>query len=363
MSTLYAVILAGGSGTRFWPASRHSHPKQLLAVAPGDTRPLIRAVVERLAPLCPTERMWVATGAHLLEGTRAALPMLASGAFLGEPRAKNTAPAIAWATMKVAQRSPDAIVAVVPSDQHIVNEEAFRQDMVKAVAQAREGYITTLGIAPTHPETGYGYIERGAEGGGGSWAVKRFVEKPNRETAEAYLASGNYYWNSGIFVYRAGVMLDALQKHAPALRKGVANIDAEAANGPEAEAAAVARFFEECESISIDYAVMERQRGLRMIPCAAGWSDLGSWQAVWELSAKDSNGNASNRPAVFVDCNDNLVFDLDGESCPADAIALVGVQNLCVVRSRGSIMVLPRDRTQDVRKVVEALRQSQPDVL
>ncbi len=365
MSSPFTVILAGGSGTRFWPASRRSVPKQLLAVAPNDTRPLITAVVERLAPLCPTDHTLVATGVHLLAGTRAALPMLPADAFLGEPEAKNTAPAIAWATVKVAQRDPRGVIAVVPSDQHIVDEEAFQRDMRRAFEQARAGHITTLGISPTHPETGYGYLERGAATEGGAWEVSRFVEKPGRKTAEQYLESGNYFWNSGIFVYRADVMLEALERHTPDLRRGVDAVAGAAAQGPEAEARAVQRFFAECTSISIDYAVMEREQGLRMVPCAAGWSDLGSWQAVWELSRKDASGNASNRATVLVDSSNNLIFDLDGAALSGEpnAIALVGVANLCVVRSRGSLLVLPRERTQDVRQVVEALRMHQPEVL
>lgn len=363
----YAVILAGGSGTRFWPASRRSKPKQLLAVAPGDSRCLLAAVVERLSPLCSPNRVFVSTGQHLLDATRTALPQLPKAAFLGEPLARNTAPCIAWATMKVAQRDPRAVVIVVPSDQHITDEPAFLEALRHAVGQAQLGHIATLGIKPTRPETGYGYLQRAHSVGETAYAVKRFVEKPDRETAQRYLDSCEYYWNSGIFVYRADVMLDALGRHKPALRAGVDTIARATKDGPSAEVKATEEFFQTCEAVSIDYAVMEKENDLRMVACDAGWSDLGSWQTIWELADKWEGQNASNRPALFVDAHNNLVFDLDnlqtGGKPSSDAIALVGVSDLCVIRSGGSLLVIPRDRTQDVRKVVEALRLADRDDL
>src|SRR5688572_18301352 len=217
----YAVVLAGGSGTRFWPASRRPRPKQLLNIAPGKSESLIAGAVRRLAPLCPAERVFIATGEHLLAATRQALPQVPASGFLAEPMPRNTAPCIAWASLKVALKNPAAVVIVVSSDQHIENEPALLRALESAVAQAAAGHIVTLGILPTRPETGYGYLKQGAAAGPGVYAVERFVEKPDLETAKNYLNRGGYYWNAGIFVFRADVMLDAVSRHLPDLASGL----------------------------------------------------------------------------------------------------------------------------------------------
>jgi mannose-1-phosphate guanylyltransferase len=352
----YAVILAGGSGTRFWPASRRSRPKQLLNIAPGRDESLIAGAVRRLGPLCPPERVFIATGEHLLEETARALPGLPKAAFLGEPRARNTAPAIAWATLKVALRDPTAVVIVVSSDQHIQDEPALLGALRRAAAEAEQGQIVTLGIAPTRPETGYGYLKQGAETRPGVYAVERFVEKPDVETAKNYLVRGGYFWNAGIFVFRADVMLAAIAQHMPDLALQLEALRQVLTKTPEKERDATRALFDSAPSISIDYAIMEREPELRMVPCDAGWSDLGSWQVVWELSQKDAHGNAAPQGSVLLDANGNLVVDLS-KNPGQKVFALVGMRDVCIVHMDDAVLVIPRADTQAVRDVVEQLNQ------
>jgi len=354
MLDVYAVILAGGSGTRFWPASRRLNPKQLLPIGPDSDQSLIAATVRRIEPLCPAERTLVATGAHLLEATRRALPWLPDSSFLGEPVARNTAPCIGWATAVARRRSPDAVVMVLPSDHHIGDEAAFRVALERAIASAASGPITTIGIEPSRPETGFGYIEAADSVGEGVRRVLRFVEKPDQERAKEYLESGRYFWNSGMFFFRASTMLDAIARHLPGLSAGLARIEAAAEQGAEAELAETRAVFDEAESISIDYGIMEKESGLNVVPASFGWSDLGSWQSAWELSERDADGNAAPRSAVVADSTGNLVRDLRTDARDR-VVALVGVQDLCVIETDDALLVIPRERAQDVRKVVQAL--------
>ncbi len=352
---VYAVILAGGSGTRFWPASRRALPKQLLAIGPDRERSLIAETVRRIEAFCPPERVLIATGAHLLDATRRALPQLPDDAFLGEPFARNTAPCIGWASSVVARRDPEGIIMVLPSDHHIAKPSAFRDALNLALESAAEGVITTIGIAPNRPETGYGYIEAGAQVKSGLHRVQRFVEKPDLARAKEYLASGNYYWNSGMFFFRARTMLERIAEHMPDLAQGLERIASSAGRGPDAERDATREVFESTKSVSIDYGIMEKTSPLHVVPADFGWSDLGSWQSAWELSEKDADGNGGDPSAVLVDATGNLVRDLrtDGKK---RVLALVGVKDLCVIETDDALLVIPRDRAQDVRLVVEALQ-------
>jgi mannose-1-phosphate guanylyltransferase len=347
-SHLFAVILAGGSGTRFWPASRRQRPKQLLAVGPTSDA-LITATVRRIEPLCSAERTLIATGKHLLPATRQLLPWLPDSSFLGEPVAKNTAPCIAWASWVARRRDPDALVMVLPSDQHIADTPAFLRAIETAVGVAEQGAIVTLGLRPTRPETGYGYIESGAERAPGVFDVARFVEKPDRARAEQYLASGRHHWNSGMFFFRADVLLAAVAKHAPAISAGLELI-ATAADAEEATRRAFAAF----PSISIDYAVMEKAENLAVVPASFGWSDLGSWQTAWELSDKDAQGNVAPGHAVLADARGNMLMDLRSDARER-VMAVVGVEGLCVIETDDALLVVPRERAQDVKLVVDAL--------
>lgn len=300
------------------------------------------------------------TGAHLKEASLRELPELTSDNFLAEPRAKNTAPCIAWAAALVERENPDGVLIVVPSDQHIADEPAFRSTVERAIESARAGAITTIGVVPSRPETGFGYIERGETRAPGVFSVGRFVEKPSLKKAEEYLASGRFDWNAGMFVFRARDMLSALARHAPELAEGARKVAAEKGN-PASYDSAVEAFFESAPSISIDYAVMEKEAGLAVVPSEFGWSDLGSWESAWELAEKDDRGNVGAPLALFIDASNNLV---QGSGASAKkTIAVLGVSDLCVVDTGDALLVMPRDRSQDVRLVVDALKERDETLL
>ncbi len=354
---IHAVILAGGSGTRFWPASRRLRPKQLLPLGPSAPHTLLASTVLRLEGLIESKNILVATGKHLVAGTQAELPNLAPASFLAEPCAKNTAPCIGWAAAIIALKDPEAIVCVLPSDQHAADATEFRRVLSEASRVAQEGYITTIGIVPTRPETGYGYIQRGAAVRSGAFQVARFVEKPNLETATRYLESGDYLWNAGIFVFRAKDMLAAIKRHLPAMAEALQTVAK--ARGTDDEEESVQNFFDHCDSVSIDYAVMEKEQELRVVPGDFGWSDLGSWESAWELSSKDESGNSAPASTVLVDARNNLVEDLrSANSISQKVIALVGVEGLCIVETDDALLIMPRERAQDVREVVAELKKT-----
>ncbi len=336
---VHAIVLAGGAGTRFWPASRGAQPKQLLPLV-GDES-LLAATVRRIAPMVPPERVLVATGAHLLEATRAALPHVPAENFLAEPAPRNTAPAIAWATAVAARRDPEATCMVLPSDHFIAAPDAFRAAVASALEGARRGFLTTLGIRPTRPETGYGYVELGGKIDGDVFEARRFVEKPSLDVAEGYVASGKYLWNAGMFFYGARAMLDALAEHLPEIARAVAS-DAPVPPG-----------FATLPSISIDKGVMEKAARVAVVPGDFGWSDLGSWQSAWELAEKDADDNVLPAGAVAVDARGNLVWE---RAKTKRTYALVGVSDLVVVETDDAVLIVPRERAQDVRLVVEKLR-------
>lgn len=353
MSNVHVVVLAGGSGTRFWPASRRLMPKQLLPLAGHPDEPLIAATVRRIAPLVTSHRIWIATGADLVDATVKALPGVPRTNFLAEPVARNTAPCIGWATATIARGDPDAVVAVLPADHFIRDETAFRDVVARALRIAEEGWLTTIGIVPTRPETGYGYIEVGPLISGGGHAVDRFVEKPTRERAESFLRGGRHLWNAGMFFFRASVMRSAIAQYLPQLANGLDHIDAAAGRGQEGRA--LAEVFPTLPSVSLDTGVMEKAGKIAVVPGQFGWNDIGSWQVTWEMSDHDESGNAAPPDTVAIDARNNLVKDLSGGHRPR-RWALVGVSDLVIVETEDAVLVIPRDRAQDVRLVVEALK-------
>ena len=335
--SLHAVILAGGSGTRFWPLSRAKKPKQFLSLV--TDRALIAETFLRVEPLCPPERTWVVCGRDHVAGVRAALPQLPADHLIAEPAARNTAPAIGLACVQVLRADPDATVAVLPSDHHVARPDAFRAALEAASRACQNGDLLTIGIQPTRAETGYGYLRRGAEKAPGVFAVEAFVEKPDVATAQRYVQDPAYSWNAGIFVFRADAMLDAIRRHLPKVHEGLTR-------GGD---------FTALQSISVDYGVMEPEsqttRRIALVPGDFGWSDVGSFAALPEVRPLDPRGNAVSGDAIAVDCDDCVILS-EGNRL----VAAVGLRGLCVVDAGDALLVVPRERAQDVRAVVDALK-------
>lgn len=357
--SLFALILAGGAGTRFWPASRALRPKQLLPLV-GD-EPLVRQTALRVLPLLADDPMeaWgrvkIATGAHLAEATRAALPELAEHQLLQEPAARNTAPCIAWAAWTIASSHPDAVMMVLPSDHHIVNVERFRATLRAAIDSARTGAITTIGIQPTRPETGFGYIEvEGAITSGTALRGLQFVEKPDVERARSYVAGGRHLWNAGMFFFRARDMVEAVRRHLPAIARGLDAI--EQAKGRGEEDQALGSIFPSLPSISIDHGVMDHLTELAVVPGDFGWSDVGSFQAAWELASKDPDDNVAPGGSVLIDARGNYILDLRTRAPEKRTIAVTGVDHLVVVETDDALLVTTRERAQEVKQVVDELK-------
>jgi len=351
---IHSVIMAGGAGTRFWPASRAKHPKQLLPLGADPVEPLLAAAVRRLAPITPPESVTVATTASLLDATAKVLPAVPRAQLLAEPVPRNTAPCIGWATATILRRDPEALIGVLPADHYIPDEAAFLRVVGDAFDGARAGYLTTIGIVPTRPETGYGYIEVGAEiDARGLFRVERFVEKPNRERAVEFLKGGRHLWNAGMFFYEGRVMMRAIEAHMPDLYRGLMLIEEGARRGEEARV--LAEVFPTLPSISIDNGVMEKASGLAVVKGDFGWNDVGSWESAWELAPKDGDGNALPAGAIAVDARRNYVCDRTTGGAKR-VMALVGVEDLVVVETDDAVLVIPRSRAQDVRAVVEELR-------
>ncbi len=346
-----AVILAGGRGTRFWPLGRESRPKQFLRIAGRD--PMVVETVRRIRPLVPSRRVTLVADAAQTRLARKLLPRLPKSSFLVEPLARNTAPALMLATARVWLDDPEAVVAVLPADHLIRDEPRFLRALRAAVeAAAREDALVTFGIPPTYPATGYGYIRHDRDkgrriGGAVFYPVRAFKEKPNLAQADEYLASGDYAWNSGMFVWRAEVFAETLAVSAPELRPAWnAMVKALRSGGaPKLRAA-----FALAPALSIDYALMEKARRVLVADGNFGWSDVGAWSTLLEVWPRDRDGNAVRGETLAVDAKNCLVWN------PGRLTALVGVRDLIVVDTGDALLVCDAALDQRVKEVVEALK-------
>jgi len=341
---LVCAIMAGGSGTRFWPLSRKGEPKQLIQFF-GD-KTLLRTTVDRIAPLCPPERQLVITAEHLVQAVRDVLPDLAPGHVIGEPAARNTAPCMAVAALAALQLQPDAILVLLPADHYVADATAFRAALMVAAQHADEGHIVTLGVTPTQPETGYGYIALG-EPVDDAYAVDRFVEKPSLDKAITFLEGGKHLWNAGVFVLRADRALAALDQHVPEIGRCLAPLRPLLPADP-AFAAAMTAHFPSCPNVSIDYGVMEHEQAIRVVRLDAGWSDVGTWSSILALRP-EGEANYTYGPVQALDCQHSVLIS------KGPYVAAVGLRDMAVVATDDATLVLPLDRSQDVRQVVAAL--------
>jgi len=352
----FAVILGGGAGTRLWPSSRRARPKQLLSL--GAPESLIASAVRRGRAIVGLENTLVVTAADQADALRAALPDLPAGNVVVEPVPRNTAAAVGLGAVTAQRRAgPDAVIAVLPADPYIADEPTFDRLVRLSILEARDT-IVTIGVMPTHAETGFGYIRLGARlprpGADAVHDVGGFYEKPDRPTAERYVASGEYLWNSGMFFLTAQRMLDEARRHLPAL--GALLDAAVAAPDPEK---VIASEYADAPSISIDHGIMEKASGLRVIPGAFGWNDVGSWAALPALRAPDERGNVVIGGATLLDGEGNIIVADEG----APYVGVLGVRDLVVVATKDAVLVIPKDRAQDVRRIVEAAKQSGRDDL
>jgi mannose-1-phosphate guanylyltransferase len=359
------VILAGGSGTRFWPRSRRWRAKQLLVL--DGARTMIQSTVDRLGSLASASDVWVITNDLLAKAISEQLQTMLGEQIIREPAARNTAPAAGLAAFLIERTAPDAVLGIFPADHVIADEEQYRAVVKQGIALAAAGEnIVVLGVKPVRPETGYGYIETGDALAQGVMRVRRFTEKPNRERAEEFLQTGRYYWNSGIFLWSARTLADAIREHlsetAPYLEQ-IAN-----AYGTPHFEQVFREVYPLCENISIDYAVLEprsakgeHHSNIYCLPAEFGWNDLGSWEALYEHqvgkgNVKDGNVTESN-DMVAVDARNNYVYS------PQKFVALVGVDDLVVVETEDAILITTRERSQDVRRVVSELAGKHDELL
>lgn len=355
MNHRYGLILAGGRGTRFWPRSRRSRAKQVLKFF-GD-RSLIQQTVDRLRPVLPPERIWILTNHHLRAEIVKQLPEVPRRQILAEPMQRNTAPAIGLAAQILHSLDPQAVMGVFPADHVISKAGAYAKVLTPAFAAAAAGKIVVLGIQPRWAETGYGYVEFPK-----SAPVRRavhiagFREKPNAATAAEFVEAGNFYWNAGMFFWKTSVLLDALREFLPKTASLLASLPK---FGSKEFAPKLEKVFPLCEDISIDYAVLERARNVAGITVGdIGWNDVGSWNAVYELHKRDSNGNALIAPSI-VEHSTGSYVDAHGK-----LVALLGVKDLIVVDTPDALLIADRSRAQEVGELVKKLeKQGRTDLL
>lgn len=346
----HIVIMAGGIGSRFWPLSTPEYPKQFIDIL-GCGRTLIQLTVDRFKGLCPAQNFWVVTNAAYVDIVRQQLPEIPAGHILAEPAARNTAPCIAWACWRIKKEDPEANVVVTPADAVVMNPEEFRRVIANALSfTAKSDAIVTIGIKPSRPETGYGYVESSLtpspspEGEGSEIRpVSSFKEKPNRELAEQYLKAGNYLWNAGIFVWNVKTITDAISTYKPNIAADMERMRTDKD---------VQEVFPQCEKVSIDYAVMEPAAADGKVythPADFGWSDLGNWASLHDKLQKDTNGNGAVGSVRLYECNNCVVHAEDAEK-----VVLQGLDGYIVSQKGGRLLVCRRSEEQRIKEFSQA---------
>jgi mannose-1-phosphate guanylyltransferase/mannose-6-phosphate isomerase len=345
---IHAVIMAGGSGTRFWPLSREAFPKQFLKVLGNES--LLQQTFSRIEPLATPERIYIATNASMGEKCLSQLPSLRKGNLIIEPMPKNTAPAIGLAALRLKKKDPDAVMVVLPADHYIKDRDVFLETIQIAVEGAESGFLVTLGISPTRPETGYGYIQKGEKeiltiSGGSLFSVEAFKEKPDFSTAQKYLLQGGYYWNSGMFIWKASVILQEMETYMPSLFEKLSSMDQSFEFEEERD-----EIFASILPESIDYGIMEKSQKAVVIPTHIRWHDVGSLSALGEINETDAEGNLA-RGNIFSLENENCI--LYGEN---RLVAAIGLKDMVVVDTPDAVLVCPKNRDQDVKRIAESLK-------
>jgi len=345
-TTLYVVILAGGQGTRLWPVSRRSQPKQFHALLTHRT--MLEETYDRVLPLTTPERIWVVTGAESVELVRSQLPDLPETNVLGEPVGRNSAPAAALAVARITRADSEATVLVTPADSYILDAAAYRDYIATAVEAAQTAAIVVLGIIPTSPNTNYGYIKRGArlEKPRAAYRVERFTEKPNVYTAAQYVADGGYYWNMGQFVFQAGLFMEKCETYLPEVAERVRQL----AETPDPTGELTAQLYETMPSISLDYGIAEKEPNLAVIPVAVEWSDLGNWQAVKEISVRHGYPPSENH--IAIDSADCYVMARSGR-----LVVTIGVEGYVIVDTPDALLVVREDESAKVREALEEIEE------
>jgi len=349
---MYCVIMAGGKGTRFWPRSRAATPKQLLDV--WGSRTMLQESVERISHLVPAERVIVVTGKEHVDAVQQQLPRIPPKNILVEPIGRNTAPCICLAALWIQKKDPDAVLAVLAADHYIGDMGEFCRCLEAAAEAVRhQDCLVTIGINPERPETGYGYIQYGEEigqyEGMPAFRVQKFHEKPNREKAQEFLQQGNFLWNSGMFVWKASTILAEIKTFLPDVYNKLLPVQP-LLGTPEAQKAIDAAYAA-IEGISIDYGVMERSPRVATLKGNFGWSDVGSWSAVYDISDKDAQGNVIQGNVISIDAERNLIY------APEKLTAVVGLKDIVVVETADALLICSKDQAQDVKKVVDLLEQ------
>jgi len=347
----FGVIMAGGVGSRFWPLSRKKLPKQFIDIlSTGET--LFQTTYNRLLQLCPSQNIYIVINETYRDIVKEQIPGIEDDQILGEPHPRNTAPCVAYASFKIHKKNPKAIMAVLPSDHLILEEENFLQTMRKGFEYSKENnHLLTLGLQPTRPDTGYGYIQFEEDNvNEGVYKVKTFTEKPNEELAEYFVNSGEFLWNSGMFIWKASVIIDALKKYNPEtyniFKKGIKHyFEAE-------EKEFIHKAYEQCTMISIDYAVMEKADNVYIIPASFHWSDIGTWNALHAFSKKDENNNVIKGDMVMVRNTENCIIYMPNKKL----VALNNVKDLIVVEADGVLLIADKNKEQDIRNVVNDIK-------